>query len=89
MRFQLQQSLTGLESLQDEFDSIAGAGPLTAVSMMACFHSREFRHADAFIAFLGMDVRVRESGQFRGRRTLTKRGDPKLRRLLFTAAMQG
>ena len=30
----------------------------------------------------------RESGQWRGRRKLTKKGDPEVRRLLFNAAMQ-
>jgi transposase len=45
--------------------------------------------ADAFIAFKGMEFRVRDSGQFRGRRKLTKKGDPELPRLLFNAAMQG
>ena len=29
---------------------------------------------------MGMDVRVRESGQWRGRRKLTKKGDPEIRR---------
>jgi len=69
--------------------SIPGVGPLTALAMVATYHRGEFRHADAFIAFLGMDVRIRDSGQYRGRRKLTKKGDPELRRLLFNAAMQG
>lgn len=38
-----------------------------------------FKTSDAFIAFLGMDVRVRDSGGYRGRRKLTKAGDPELR----------
>ncbi len=46
------------------------------------------RSSDAFIAFLGLDVRVRDSGTCRGRRKLTKQGDPELRRLLHLAAMQ-
>lgn len=41
-----------------------------------------------YLAFMGMDVRVRESGQWRGRRKLTKKGDPEVRRLLFNAAMR-
>ena len=32
---------------------------------------------------------VRDSGKFRGRRKLVKKGDSELRRLLFNAAMQG
>lgn len=47
-----------------------------------------FRNDDAFIAFMGMDVRVRDTGLYRGRRKLSKKGDPQLRRLLFNAAMQ-
>jgi len=64
-------------------------GPLTALAMVATYHRGQFRSADAFIAFMGMDVRVRDSGKFRGRRKLTKKGDSELRRLLFNAAMQG
>jgi transposase len=65
---------------------IPGIGPLNATALVAVFHRGPFRNADAFIAFLGLDVRVRESGRYRGRRKLTKRGDPELRRLLFNAA---
>jgi transposase len=65
---------------------IPGIGPLNAAALVAMFHRAPFRNADAFIAFLGLDVRVRESGRYRGRRKLTKRGDPELRRLLFNAA---
>ena len=36
--------------------------------------------AEAFTAFMGMAVRVRESGQWRGRRKLTKKGDPEVRK---------
>ena len=68
--------------------ALPGVGPLTALALVALYHRGEFVRADAFIAFMGMDVRVRESGQWRGRRKLTKKGDPEVRRLLFNAAMQ-
>jgi transposase len=68
---------------------IPGIGPLNAAALVAVFHRAPFRNADAFIAFLGLDVRVRDSGRHRGRRKLTKRGDPELRRLLFNAARAG
>lgn len=64
-------------------------GPLTALAMVAAYRRGRFRSVDAFIAFMGLDVRIRESGQFRGRRKLTKNGEPELRRLLVNAAMQG
>jgi len=69
--------------------AIPGVGPLTALAMVATYHRGQFTRADAFIAFMGMDVQVRDSGQFPGRRKLTKKGDSELRRLLFNAAMQG
>jgi transposase len=53
---------------------------------MAMYHRGEFSNVDRFIAFLGLDVRVRDSGTFRGRRKLTKKGDPEVRRLLFNGA---
>ena len=66
--------------------SIPGIGPLNGAGLVAIFHRNRFRSANAFIAFLGLDVRVRESGKYKGQRKLTKRGNPELRRLLFNAA---
>lgn len=65
--------------------TIPGVGPLTGLGLLLAFHRAPFRNADAYIAFMGLDVRVRDSGTFRGRRRLTKKGDPELRRLLFLA----
>lgn len=67
--------------------SIPGVGLVTSMALVAIFHRHDFRSADAFIAFMGLDVRVRDSGTFRGRRKLTKKGDPEARRLLYNAAM--
>lgn len=69
--------------------SIPGVGPLNAAALVATYRRGHFRNADAFIAFLGLDVRVRESGHFKGQRKLTKRGNPELRRLLFNGARSG
>ena len=68
--------------------ALEGVGPITAAALTMAFHRGAFAHSDAFVAFLGLDVRVRDSGQYRGRRRLTKQGDPELRRLLYLAAMQ-
>jgi transposase len=68
--------------------AIEGVGPLTAAALTVTFQRGAFRSSDAFIAFIGLDVRVRDSGKLRGRRKLTKKGDPELRRLLYLAAMQ-
>ena len=66
---------------------VEGIGFLTGARLIAAFQRGDFRNADAFIAFLGMDLRVSQSGQKDGRRSLTKRGDPEARRLLHNAAM--
>lgn len=66
---------------------VEGLGPLTATALANSYQRGPFSRSDAFIAFLGLDVRVRDSGRCRGRRKLTKQGDPELRRLLYNAAM--
>ncbi len=68
---------------------IPGIGPVNAAALVALYHRGYFSKSDAFIAFMGLDVRVRESGYFKGRRKLTKKGDPEMRRLLFNAARAG
>jgi len=67
--------------------SLPGVGPLTALALVATYRRGQFSGADAFIAFIGLDVIVKDSGQRRGRRKLSKKGDPEIRRLLHCAAM--
>jgi len=66
--------------------SIPGIGPLNAAALVTAYHRGAFASSDAFVAYLGLDVRVRESGRFTGMRKLTKRGEAELRRLLYCAA---
>lgn len=68
---------------------VEGIGFLTAARLLTTYQRGEFRSADAFIAFLGLDPRVSRSGQKEGRRHLSKRGDGEARRLLYNAAMSG
>jgi transposase len=77
----------GWSEAQQRCQQIEGIGPLTSAALATVFQRGRFRHSDAFIAFLGLDVRVRDSGKQRGKRKLTKKGDPELRRLLYNAAM--
>ena len=65
--------------------SIPGVGPLNAAALVSVFHRGAFASADAFVAFIGMDVRLRESGSYKGKRKLTKRGESEVRRLLYCA----
>lgn len=66
---------------------VEGIGMLSGARLLASFQRGDFRNADAFIAFLGMDLRISDSGKKNGRRCLSKRGDPEARRLMHNAAM--
>ncbi|HVJ23327.1 MAG TPA: transposase [Burkholderiales bacterium] len=76
-----------LHSAATHLRTMVGFGPLLSASMAHAVKRHPFKNADAFIAYIGYDPRVRDSGQWRGRRFLSKRGPAELRRLLFTAAM--
>jgi transposase len=67
--------------------TVVGFGPLLSGALAHTITSRPFKNSDAFVAFVGYDPRVRESGQFQGKGSLSKRGPAEVRRLLFTAAM--
>ncbi len=68
--------------------AIEGFGEVISAAAVTAFHRGPFKNSDAFIAFIGLDVRVRDSGKTRGQRRLSKKGDPEMRRLLYLAAMQ-
>ncbi|MBT8132640.1 MAG: IS110 family transposase [Gammaproteobacteria bacterium] len=67
--------------------TLPGVGPLNALALCAIYFSGQFIHRDPFIAFIGLDVRTKDSGKHTGRRKLTKKGEPEYRRLLHNAAM--
>jgi transposase len=67
--------------------AIEGIGFLTATALVMAFIRGEFKSSDAYIAFIGMDLRISDSGEKTGRRRLTKRGCSEIRRLLHNASM--
>lgn len=67
-------------------DRIQGVGPVIAASVAACLQDKQFTHPDQFVAFVGLDLKVHDSGKREGRRGLTKEGPGELRRLLYLAA---
>lgn len=83
----IQRAIKALGWLHDyqRCRSIPGIGPLNAAALVAAYHRGVFANSDAFIAFIGMDVRQRESGSYKGKRKLTKRGEAEVRRLLYCA----
>jgi transposase len=68
-------------------DGVPGIGPVTASAVAACLTTKSFAHPDQFVAYVGLDVRVRDSGQRRGQRAVSKQGDGELRRLLYLCAL--
>jgi transposase len=75
----------GIRELAEQFDdyertlSLPGVGKCGAAALTYLLNVHEYGHEDSAVAFLGIDLRVRDSGRFRGQRKLTKRGDPVLR----------
>jgi transposase len=64
-----------------------GVGPVVAAALAACLVEQQFTHPDQFVAYLGLDIRVHQSGQRKGQFGLSKHGDAELRRLLSIAAL--
>lgn len=77
----------GIDDNIDRCKAIEGIGELTATGLATTFMRGDFANGDAFIAFLGMDLTVDDSGKKNGPRYLTKKGDPEVRRLAYNAAM--
>lgn len=78
-----QQSLAASSQL---LRTVPGIGPLGSALLSCLFERIPFASGDAVIAFCGLDPRPMDSGKKRGRRRLSKRGSPLLRRTLFMAA---
>ncbi len=70
----------------DTLDRVPGIGPVLATAAAACLHAKQFAHPDQFVAYIGLDVRVRQSGKRQGQQALSKRGHAQLRRLFYLAA---
>lgn len=68
---------------------LPGVGFLSAAGLVMSFMRGEFANSDAFVAYLGLDVTVAQSGKWAGQGRLSKRGDSEPRRLLHNAAMSG
>jgi transposase len=68
-------------------DSIPGVGLMNTACALSALSTGEFPSADAFVAFVGLDCRPKESGASVGRRAISRRGDRLLRKLLYLAAL--
>lgn len=75
------QMARGCERLR----TITGIGPQTSALLATLLSRFEFANADALVAYSGLDPRPNDSGTKRGRRRLSKKGPPLLRRQIFLA----
>lgn len=81
---------TQLSQPQQRLHSVPGISP-TLAALLALFldldcDSPNFQHPKQWIAFLGLDLSVRQSGRWVGQSRLSKRGNPYLRKRLYSAA---
>ena len=66
--------------------TIAGIGAQGAAMLASLFSRIAFSNSDAVVAYSGLDPRPNESGSRVGKRSLSKRGAPDLRRQMYLAA---
>lgn len=69
-----------------ELLKVPGIGPVTASAIASRLAGKSFSHPDKFVAYIGLDVSVHQSGKRKGERGLTHQGDAELRRLLYCCA---
>lgn len=65
---------------------VPGIGPVTAAALASELSGRRFSSPDKFVAYVGLDISVVQSGTRKGERGLSKQGDAELRRLLYLCA---
>ena len=66
---------------------VKGFGITASAAMVCAYMAGEFKSANSFVAFLGLDVFVCQSGKWTGKCKITKRGNPLFRKILYTSAM--
>jgi transposase len=99
---QLEHTRTNLARLDAEIESllandpgvkglqqVPGFGPKTVAVLRAELGDvQRFTRTDEVIAYGGMDIEIKESGQWKGKAKLSKRGSGLLRRMLYMAALR-
>lgn len=67
--------------------TIPCVGRETSMRMAVLYHSKQFTKASQMAAFLGLVPRIRDSGKYKGKVMLSKRGDGNIRSLLYFPAV--
>lgn len=69
-----------------EFSKMKGLSFEKVATLSAVFDSRYFTNRDQLASFIGIDIRLRRSGKWKGKEKLSKRGNPYARKLVFQIA---
>lgn len=77
---------TVLSETMGRLVQVPGIGKVTAASVGACLVSKSFVSPDAFVAYCGLDIAVRQSGTRSGNLGLSRQGHAEIRRLLYLCA---
>lgn len=63
--------------------AVPGLSHLQIATLLVALGDKQFESRDQLVAFVGLDVRVRQSGSWQGKQHISKRGDAYLRRTVF------
>ena len=85
---EFEQMMSGLHSSTERvqrLQSLPGYSALVS-QLVVTFLRTDVASAKSWQAYVGLDISVKQSGTYRGRGRLTKRGNPYLRKRLYCAA---
>jgi len=89
-RQELEQLADGLLQERSDYQrlrTLPGVGPIIALMILAeAGDLRRFKHHRQFLNFCGFNLSAQQSGQYRGRYQLSKRGNARLRYAFWLAA---
>jgi transposase len=64
-------------------DMMPGVSHEQVAALLVALGDKSFENRDQLVAFVGLDVRLRQSGSWQGKQVLSKRGNGYLRKVLF------
>ncbi len=67
-------------------NKIKGVGMTSIAVVFSFLKHKEFKNRDALVAYFGLDVRAKRSGQFKGKEKISKRGNAFARSCLYRIA---
>ncbi|MEA2096045.1 MAG: transposase [Candidatus Cloacimonadota bacterium] len=90
LRANIEQQIDDYLSDNDDYHrlkTVPGIGPIIAVTILSeAGDIRRFGHVRQFLKFCGFDLKTKQSGTFRGKSTLSKRGNADLRKMFWLAS---